>query len=114
MATTQTTRRPPPLRFASDLSQPMQFWELETQQAQPLNKIDTSEGSYSEAPPAAGLDTTTGQTNQNQELTYVKVSADANTFTLKGPNLPFGPYTLTAQAQFLKIKSDGTEWLRTT
>jgi|SRR5580693_80673 hypothetical protein len=111
MPTTQVTRRPPPLRFA-DLSQPMQFWELETQQSAPLNKVDTSKGSYTEAPPAAGLDTTTGQTNQNQEITYIKVSADANTFTLEGNNLPLGPYTLTAQGQVLKIKSDGTDWYK--
>lgn len=111
MPTTQITRRPPPLRFA-DLSQPMQFWELETQQSAPLNKVDTSNGSYTEAPPAAGLDTTTGQTNQNQEITYIKISADDNTFTLKGANLPLGPYTLTALGGSFKIKSDGTDWYK--
>jgi hypothetical protein len=111
MPLTQVTRRPPPLRFA-DLSQPMQFWELETQQAAPMQKVDTSAGNETANPPAAGLDVTTGQTNQNQELTYLKTSADGNTFTLEGPNLPLGPYTLTAQGQFFKIKSDGTDWYR--
>jgi hypothetical protein len=88
----------------------MKYWELETQQAAPLVKVDTSAGSEIQAPPAAGLDNTTGQTNQNSELTYVKVSADGNTFTLEGPNLPLGPYVLTTQGQVLKIKSDGVDW----
>lgn len=109
MPTSQTTRRPPPLRFA-ELSEPMKYWELETQQAAPMQKVDTSAGDETANPPAAGLDTTTGQTNQNQEITYVKTSADANTLTLAGSNLPLGPYTLTAQGQVLKIKSDGTFW----
>ena len=111
MSVTQSTRRQPPLRH-SDVSPPMQYWELETQQAHPLNKVDTSAGSFSTAPPAAGLNSSTGQTNQNQEITYVKVSSDANMFTLAGTNLPLGPYTLTAQGQALKIKSDGVDWWR--
>jgi hypothetical protein len=109
MPTTQTVRRQPPLRNAN-LSEPMQYWELETQQAAPLIKVDTSAGSFSEAPPSAGTNQSTGQTNQNQEITYIKTSSDANTFTLAGPNLPLGPYTLTAQGGILKIKSDGTDW----
>lgn len=111
MPTTKVTRRPPPLRFA-DLNKAMQAWELETQQAAPLHKVDTSAGNETQTPPAAGLDATTGQTNQNQEITYVKVSADANVFTLEGDNLPLGPFMLTTQGQVLKIKSDGTDWFR--
>src|ERR1700690_398201 len=111
MPTSQTIRRLPPTRNAN-LSEPMTYWELETQQAAPLNEIDTSKGSYEEAPPAAGLNSSTGQTNQNQELTFVKTSPDANVFTLKGSNLPGGPYTLSAQYQVLKIKSNGTVWLK--
>jgi hypothetical protein len=111
MTTTQTVRRLPPLRN-SNVSDQMQYWELETQQANPLRSVDTSKGSYSENPPPAGLIGTTGQTNQNQEITFVKVSADGNVFTLEGENLPLGPYTLTAQGQVLKIKSDGTDWWR--
>jgi hypothetical protein len=90
----------------------MRYWELETQQAHPMLKVDTSLGGYTEAPPAAGLNSTTGQTNLGQEITYIKVSADANVFTLAGINLLFGPYTLTAQGSVLKIKSDGTDWLK--
>jgi hypothetical protein len=91
---------------------PLQYWELETQQAAPLHKVDTSAGSYGEAPPPAGSNQMTGQTAQNQEITFIKTSADANTYTLAGPNLPLGPYTLTAQGQVLKIKSDGTSWYK--
>lgn len=109
MPTTQTILPPPPLR-GSDLSDPMQFWHLNLQQHQPMREVDTTAGNYSEAPPAAGVNPSTGQTNQNQELTYVKISADANTFSLAGANLPLGPYTLTAQGQAFKIKSNGTVW----
>jgi len=113
MPTTQTIRRLPPTRHAK-IPPEMVYWELETQQSAPLRVIDTSAGSYSENPPEAGLNSSTGQTNQNQEITYVKKSADGNTFTLTGVggNLPGGPYTLTAQWQTLKIKSDGTDWYK--
>ncbi len=109
MPTTQTIRRLPPLRNAN-VSKEMQYWELETQSATPLRTVNTTAGSYTEAPPAAGLNGSTGQTNQNQELIYIKTSTDANVFTLAGPNLPLGPYTLTTQGQVLRIKSDGTNW----
>jgi hypothetical protein len=93
----------------------MQFWELETQGVTPLRLIDTSAGSYGENPPNAGLNDSTGQTNQNQEITYKKISSDGNTFTLTGVggNLPEGPLTLTTQWQSFKIKSNGTDWYRT-
>jgi hypothetical protein len=113
MPTTQTIRRLPPTKHA-DLRPEMQFWELETQQVAPLRLVDTSAGSYEENPPEAGLNTSTGQTNQNQEITYKKISADGNTFTLAGVggNLPEGPLTLTAQWQSFKIKSNGTDWYK--
>ena len=44
------------------------------------------------------------------EISYVKTTADGNTYTLNG--VEGGPYTLTAQFGFLKIKSDGTNWWR--
>jgi len=110
MATTQSTRRPPPLRFAK-LEQPLQYWELETQQSVPMREVDTSAGNYTEAPPSPGLSGTTGQTNQNQEISFTKISADGNTFTLTG--VEGGPYHLTAQYSYLKIKSNGTVWRRT-
>lgn len=111
MPTVQTIKRQPPLRF-SDLSKAMQSWHLELQHASPLNEVNTSAGGYTEAPPPAGLNTTTGETNLNQELTYIKISADANVWTLQGPNLPLGPYTLTTQSQVLKIMSNGTVWYK--
>ena len=111
MSTTQTTAQSPPLNRLQ-IPKPIELWYLTLQNLHPLNEVDTSEGSYEEAPPAAGLNSSTGQTNQNQEITYVKTSADANTFTLKGDNLPLGPYPLTAQGQVLKIKSNGTDWYK--
>lgn len=111
MSTTQTVRRLPPTQ-RTEITEPMRYWELETQQAAPLRSVDTTAGPYTEAPPPAGLNATTGQTAQNQEITYVKTSSDANSFTLAGPNLPLGPYTLTAHGDFLKIKSDASNWWR--
>jgi hypothetical protein len=113
MPTTQSVRRLPPTRNAG-LTSPMEYWEQETQQHDPLLDIDTSGGSYSETTPPAGLNSATGQTNQNQERTYVKISADGNTYTLNGlgGNFPGGPLTLTTQWQFFKIKSNGTYWRR--
>jgi len=109
MTTTQTIRRLPPTRNAK-LTKEMQYWELETQGVNPLRTVDTSKGAYDEQPPAAGLNSSTGQTNQNVEITYVKTSEDLHVFTLSGKNLPLGPYTLTEQGSVLKIKSDGVNW----
>lgn len=86
----------------------MQLWFFTLQNAHPLHTVDTSKGSYSEAPPPAGLNEATGQTNQNVEITYTKTSADANTFTLTG--VEGGPYMLHAQYDVIRIKSDGTSW----
>ena len=107
MSVTQTVRREPPLRN-SNISDQMQYWELETQQASPLITVDSSKGADSIPLPAAGLIGTTGQTNQNSELTYKKVSSDANAATITGA--ADGPQTLTAQYSFVKFKSDGTAW----
>lgn len=109
LSTTQTLRREPPFRFPNAA---MDQWHLETQRIAPMNEVDTSGGSYSEEPPEPGLQGSTGATAQNQEITYVKTSADGNVFTLAGSKLPLGPYTLTAQGDVLKIKSNGTVWYR--
>lgn len=87
-------------------------WLFSLQYAHPLNTVDTSAGNEMAAPPPAGLNSSTGQSNQNQELVYTKISSDANTFTLAGNNLPLGPYTLTTQGEVLRIKSDGTNWYK--
>jgi hypothetical protein len=109
MPTTQTNLFPPPLR-GSDLSLPMQKYLFTLQNLLPLNEVDTSGGNYSEAAPPAGLNATTGQSNQNMEITIVKTSADGNTYTLTG--VEGGSLTLTAQFAYFKIKSDGTNWWR--
>lgn len=113
MATTQTVLFPPPLRAliaaaAGTLSDAFRKWFLTLQNLHPLNLVDTSGGSYSEATPPAGLNSTTGQSNQNQEIVYKKTSSDGNTFTLTG--VADGSQTLTAQYSKVRIKSDGTQW----
>lgn len=98
---------PPPTR-GSNLSGGDRKYLQTLQRRLPLETVDTSAGSYAESAPPAGVNSQSGETNQNQEITYVKTSADANVFTLNG--VEGGPYTLTAQLAFLKIKSDGTNW----
>ena len=109
MPTNQITL-PPPTTQGSNLS-PTDFAEAQLfQNANPLNLVDTSKGSYSESVPAAGV-SSSGQSAQNKELTYKKISSDANTYTLNG--VKDGTLTLTTQYQFFKIKSDGTNWWKT-
>ena len=98
---------PPPTTQQSNLSSADYQWLLIAQNLAPLYEVDTSTGSYAETPPTAGVETS-GQSGQCKEITYVKTSADGNTYTLNG--VEGGPYTLTAQFSFLKIKSDGTNW----
>lgn len=107
MSTTQTKLFDPPVRDAG-LQDGIVKYLYTLQALHPLYQVDTSQGSYAETPPPAGLNASTGQSNQNMEISYLKTSADGNTFTLNGVQL--GPYTLTAQGQALKIKSDGTLW----
>lgn len=106
---TQTVLFPPPLRGA-ELSQPIQKWLFTLQNLLPLREADTSGGSYSEALPAAGLNSTTGQSNQNQEISFVKISGDGNSITITGA--ASGSVVLTSQYSFARFKSDGTNWLR--
>lgn len=98
---------PPPTTQGSALSPTDYQWMLIVQNLAPLYEVDTSAGSYAENPPAAGV-SSSGQTGQSKEITYVKTSADGNSYTLNG--VKGGPYMLTMQYQFLKIKSDGTNW----
>lgn len=107
MSTKQTQLFPPPLR-ESKLSLPEQKYLATLQYLLPLRLVDTSGGPYAEALPAAGLNQTTGQSNQNQELIYKKTSADGNVFTLTGA--AEGPQTLTTQYAMIRLKSDGTNW----
>ena len=106
---TTTFLPPPPTTQGSNLSAADHRWLLISQNLQPLYEVDTSAGSYAEDPPTAGVGTS-GQTGQSKEITYVKTSSDGHTYTLNG--VEGGPYTLTAQYSYLKIKSDGTKWYR--
>ena len=112
MATSWTQLFPPPLRGAQ-ISDSLGRFLQTLQMLLRFGNVDTSGGDYGEAPPPPGLNSSTGQSNQNQELVYKKTSADGHTFTLTGTAeapLPEGPLTLTAQYASFRIKSDGTSW----
>lgn len=98
---------PPPTTQGSNLSPTDYQWMLIVQNLAPLYEVDTSAGSYAENPPAAGV-SSSGQTGQCKEITYIKTSADSNIYTLNG--VQGGPYELKHQWDFLKIKNDGTNW----
>lgn len=113
MPTTTTKLFDPPLRdsildAAGRLGRPLQSWLFSLQSLLQLKLVDTTAGNYSEALPAAGLNSATGQSNQNQELVYKKISADGNTFSLTGA--PEGTQALTAQWSKVRLKSNGTNW----
>ena len=118
MPTTTTVLHDPPLRekiadAAGRLARSLTYWLFSLQKQHQLKLVDTSGGNYAETTPPAGLNSATGQSNQNQEIVYKKISADANTFTLNGSTqgpLPEGAQTLTAQWSKLRIKSNGTNW----
>jgi len=116
MSTTQTQLFPPPNQSkAVDekgyFTETQQQWQFTLQNLLPLVVVDTTAGNEVIDAPPAGLNSTTGQSNQNMEITYVKSSADGNTVTVQG--VEGGPYVLNAQYKFLKIKSDGTSWWKT-
>lgn len=109
MPISPTVLYPPPLR-KSELSQPVQHYMLSIQNLHPMYEVDTTAGNETTVPPDPGQDAPSGRNNQNAEITYIKTSADGNTFTLNG--VSGGPLTLTAQDQFFKIKSNGVLWRR--
>jgi len=100
---------PAPTTQGSNLSPTDYQWMLIVQGLAPLNEVDTSKGSYTEAVPAPGIGAG-GQTAQGKEITFLKISADGNTYTLTG--VQGGNLTLTAALAYFKIKSDGTKWWR--
>lgn len=113
MSQTQTQLFPPPNQSqAVDdkgyLTKTQQLWQFTLQNQLPLVVIDTSGGSIVATPPPAGLNSTTGQSNQNMEITYKKSSADGNSFTLNG--VVDGPQVISAQYAHFRIKSDGSSW----
>lgn len=107
---TQTQLFPPPLRD-SELPLPLQKYLFTLQNLLPLVTLDTTGGNVAIALPAAGLNSTTGQSNQNMEIIYRKTSADGNTVTISGS--PDGAQVLTSNtgaASRVRFKSDGTSW----
>ncbi len=98
---------PPPLR-GTKMSVPEQHYMLSLQHLLPLYIIDTTAGNLVLALPPAGLNSSTGQSNQNQEISYIKRSTDANTATIEGAQ--FGAVVLFAQGDKARFKSDGTVW----
>jgi hypothetical protein len=115
MPTATTALFPPPIRGAiadtlGKVTRTFQQWLFTLQNQSQLKLVDTSAGDYSEDLPAAGLNATTGQSNQNQELIYKKISADGHTFTLTGSN--DGPLTLTAVNASMRLRSNGTSWYK--
>ena len=104
---------PPPTRSnAVDdkgfLATPFRQWLFSVQALFPLVTIDTTNGDYVTTLPPAGLNSATGQSNQNSEITYLKSSADVNTGTIHGAQS--GSEVLLAQFEFRRFKSDGTHW----
>lgn len=110
MATKATTLFPPPIPRGANAPDWLVKYLTTFQLLHPLREIDTTDGPYAEDAPPAGLNTTTGVSNQNQEIIYIKISADANAFTLNG--VEFGVITLTTQGERARIKSNGTTWYR--
>lgn len=112
MSVKQTTLFPPPVRDES-ISDSLRGYLFSLQRKEPLVAIDTTAGSVVVALPQPGLtNSQTGQSNQNQEIAYVKISADANTVTISGA--VGGNQVLTTQTpnpgSCVRFKSDATNW----
>lgn len=110
MSTTQT-QLPQPTRRGSSLSDTDYNWLLLVQSLLPLVVVDTTDGDVVIPLPDPGVEAS-GQTAQNMEITYRKISLDANTVTITGS--ADGPVVLTAgdgsAASRVKFKSDATSW----
>lgn len=82
------------------------------QRRQPLIEIDTTGGSETYSLPQAGLESGTGQSNQNAEYVIIKTSADVNTVTIIGNGIT--PVVLTTQSPAVgstaRFKSNGAVW----
>lgn|ERR1700730_8098054 len=108
----QTTLFPPPVRDTT-ISDALRRYLFSLQMLGPLNEVDTSAGNVVIALPQAGLtDTETGQSNQNQELIFVKTSPDGHTVTITGA--VGGSQVLTAQTpaagSCVRFKSNASVW----
>ena len=107
MSVKQTTLFPPPVRD-TDIADSLRKYLFSLQKLLPLVTIDSSTGPVTQALPPAGLNSTTGQSDQNQEIIYKKISADVNAVTITGG--AEGPQTLTSQYSMIRCKSDATNW----
>ena len=103
----QTTLIPPVLLF-SQLNPQEQLYMQTIQYLLQLFTCDTSLGEIDVTLPPAGSNPTTGQSAQNQELTYIKTTADTNNVVITGAIS--GVVTLTTQWQAARFKSDATNW----
>jgi hypothetical protein len=112
----QTQLYPPPTRSAAVddkgfIAKPFRQWLFTVQNLLPLVTVNTAAGNVVIALPPAGLNNTTGESNQNSEIVYRKTSSDANTVTITGS--PDGSQVLTSNvgaASRVRFKSDGTSW----
>ena len=110
MPVKQTTLFPPPFRD-TEISEPLRKYLFSLQMLHPLIEIDTSLGNVVTALPQPGLtNTQTGQSNQNQEIIYIKTTNDGNTGTITGAQ--GGNVVLAAQFNFARFKSNATVWYR--
>ena len=105
------TQLPQPTKRTSQLSQTDYLWLLLVQNLLPLVTVDTSAGDVVIDLPDAGVGAS-GETNQNMEITYRKITTDGNTVTINGS--ADGAVVLTAgdgsAASRVKFKSDATSW----
>lgn len=109
MSTSETNLFDPPLQGV-DISDGLTKWLFTLQRLQPLVLINTTAAPETIALPAAGLNSSTGESNQNQELTYRRI-AGGNNATITGS--ADGPQVLTANTgagSVVKFKSNGTSW----
>lgn len=110
MTVAHTVLFDPPVRF-TQLEEPIRKYLFTLQNLLPLNLVDTTAGNVVITLPPAGLNASTGQSNQNQEITYRKTSADGNTVTINGS--ADGAQILTSNtgaSSRVRFKSDGTAW----
>lgn len=108
MSVKQTTLFPPPVRDTS-ISDALRKYLFSLQMLGPLNIVDTTLAPEVIALPQPGLTSSqTGQSNQNQELIFIKGSADANTVQITGAIS--GTVILTKQYDVARFKSDATSW----
>jgi hypothetical protein len=114
MASKQTQLFEPPAQsLAVDesrrLAPPLREWLFSVQNLLPLVEVDTTAGNLAITLPPAGLNSSTGQSAQNQEIIYIKTSADAHTATIAGALT--GSATLKNRYDIARFKSDGTNWI---